>query len=224
MSDGELRDQLVTLLLAGHETTATALAWAFDQMLRAPDALDRATMRSARRQPPSVLTSMRSSRRRFGCDRRFRSSTGESPYRSNSAAFQLPAGTIGRTLHLPPPPPDQTPTPTLTRFDPSASSTRRPDTYAWLPFGGGVRRCLGASFATLEMRLVLQTILENVELRPARARAEKIHRRAIVSRNDTAREFGLTGDAPTNDGPRQQAERIEIREDRIAVLSAYPHR
>ena len=55
-----------------------------------------------------------------------------------------------------------------------------PDTYAWLPFGGGVRRCLGASFATLEMRVVLQTILENVELRPARARAEKIHRRAIV--------------------------------------------
>jgi cytochrome P450 len=178
MSDGELRDQLVTLLLAGHETTATALAWAFDQMLRAPDALERAmsdarahsaerpyldavVKETLRMRPPIPIV-----------DRRL-------AVRFELGGFQLPPGTIvAPCIYLLHHRADIYPDPHT--FRPERFIDTTPDTYSWLPFGGGVRRCLGASFATLEMRLVLQTILESVDLRPARARAETIHRRAIV--------------------------------------------
>src|SRR5438270_640177 len=159
-TDEELRDQLVTLLLAGHETTATALAWAFDQMLRAPDALDRATSeaRADTAERPYLDAVVKETLRMRPpipiVDRRL-----AVPF--ELGGFQLPAGTIvAPCIYLLHHRADVYPDPHT--FRPERFIDTTPDTYAWLPFGGGVRRCLGASFATLEMRLVLQTILENV--------------------------------------------------------------
>ena len=72
-----------------------------------------------------------------------------------------------------------TSTPTPTRSGPSASSTARPGTYTWIPFGGGVRRCIGATFAQMEMQVVLRRIAERVALEPV-GDPEPIRRRAIA--------------------------------------------
>jgi cytochrome P450 family 135 len=177
MTDDELRDQLVTLLLAGHETTATALAWGFERLLRRPDALERATAEARgehqdgyidaivteilRLRPPVPIT-----------DRRL-----AAPFEAGGWTF--PAGTtlfpaiwlVHRRADLYPDP---------DRFLPERFLGSSPDTYTWLPFGGGVRRCLGAAFATFEMKLVLRTILASATLRAANPRPEPSRRRAIV--------------------------------------------
>src|SRR5205823_11988309 len=70
--------------------------------------------------------------------------------------------------------------PELWAFRPERFLDDQSETYSWLPFGGGVRRCVGASFATLEMRIVLETIVARTRLRPASRRPETATRRAIV--------------------------------------------
>ena len=177
MTDDELRDQLVTLLLAGHETTATALAWGFERLLRRPDALERAVAEARgehedgyidavvteilRLRPPIPLT-----------DRRL-----AAPFEAGGWTF--PAGTtLFPAIWLVHRRPDLYPEPD--RFLPERFLDSAPDTYTWLPFGGGVRRCLGAAFATFEMKLVLRTILATATLRAADARPEPSRRRAIV--------------------------------------------
>jgi cytochrome P450 len=178
MSDGELRDQLVTLLLAGHETTATALAWTFDQLLRCPDALARArdeacsegrewpyldaiAKEALRMRPPIPLV-----------DRRLATSF-------ELGGIELPAGTmVAPCIYLIHHREDLYPQPW--KFYPERFLDGTPDAYSWLPFGGGVRRCLGASFASLEMRTLLQTILAGTHLELASRRPEGIHRRSIV--------------------------------------------
>ena len=70
---------------------------------------------------------------------------------------------------------------------PSASSTQPPETYSWIPFGGGTRRCIGAAFAQFEMRVVLRTVLRIVELRAASDAPEGIVRRNVPSRRGTGR-------------------------------------
>jgi cytochrome P450 len=177
MSDRELRDQLVTLLLAGHETTATALAWTFDLLLRHPDKLAR----------------LRGEVRRGEEDDYMRAVIAESlrlrpvvPLAGRRLAVDLDAGGV----HLPAGA-DVTPAIWLTHtradlypeplsFRPERFLDDPPSTYGWIPFGGGVRRCLGASFAEFEMRTVLQTVLRTCELVPAGTRAERITRRNIT--------------------------------------------
>jgi cytochrome P450 len=174
MGDAELRDQLVTLLLAGHETTATALAWTVDLLLRNPDSLKRvadepddsaylgAVISESLRLRPVVPLAGRqlTSELRVG-------------------AFTLPAGT------------DVTPAIWLTHTraelfpDPFAFRPERflsdpHTTYGWIPFGGGVRRCLGAAFAQLEMRVVLQAIVRLRALQAADARAEHARHRNVT--------------------------------------------
>ena len=94
--------------------------------------------------------------------------------------WMLPAGVhIAPSIYLLHRRPDLYPDPRPS--GPSGSSTRiRPGTYTWIPFGGGIRRCLGASFALIEMRVVLATILRSVRLRPSRERGESVMRRAVT--------------------------------------------
>ena len=180
MSDVELRDELMTLLVAGHETTATELSWAFERLLRNGPALAKliaevdgdgdeymtATIRETLRRRP-VLTIA-------------------GPRRVNSE-IEVGGRTYGPGCHLVPNvylvhhDPDIYPDPYA--FRPERFLEADPGTYTWIPFGGGRRRCLGASFAMLEMGIVLRAVLSRMEVRrqrrrPARgAQAADDHRR-----------------------------------------------
>jgi cytochrome P450 family 135 len=176
MSDAEIRDQLMTLLLAGHETTATALAWTFDLLLRNPDKLARlkaeleagdeaylkATITEALRLRPVIPLAGR----RLGTELEVNGHT-------------LPAGTdVTPAIWLTHTREDLYPAPHA--FRPERFLDGGPDTYGWIPFGGGVRRCLGAAFAEFEMRVVLREAIKRCELRGALKRPEKIARRNIT--------------------------------------------
>ena len=178
ISDRELRDQLVTLLLAGHETTATALAWTFDLLLHAPAALERLTAElrtgADERYLRAVITESLRLRpvvplagRRLASELR-------------SDGLTLAAGTdVTPAIWLTHTRADLYPEPYA--FRPERFLSEPPATYSWIPFGGGVRRCLGAAFAELEMRVVLAAVLERFELAPASGAAER-GRRAAASR------------------------------------------
>jgi len=176
MSDADLRDQLMTLLLAGHETTATALAWTFDLLLRHPrelarlrDSLEagedeylRATISESLRLRPVVPLAGRRLNTELEAD-----------------GLTLPAGTdVTPAIWLAHTRADAYPEPFA--FRPQRFIEDPPDTYAWVPFGGGVRRCLGAAFAEFEMRIVLREVLGRCELHKADPRPEKIGRRNIT--------------------------------------------
>ena len=176
MSDRELRDQLLTMLVAGHETTATALAWAFERVLRHPEVLariqaelaeddttylDAAIKESLRLRPVVPITARKLS----------------VPYEVDGTLY--PAGTVLMPciylLHRNPriyEAPDE--------FRPERFLGQQPPGYSYIPFGGGVRRCLGSGFALAEMRAVMATVLTRVELEPAEPGPERIVRRAFT--------------------------------------------
>ncbi len=176
LSDAEVRDELLTLLLAGHETTATGLAWTFDLLLHNPAVLARArggeeryldaVAREALRLRPVIPAVGRIVR-------------GE-PFRLGR--FEIPEGVeinpSIRTIHTRP---DLYPEPLAFRPERFLGEDA-PDTYTWVPFGGGARRCLGASFALLEMRLVLGRVLERAGgvLSAARPELERARLRTIT--------------------------------------------
>lgn len=174
LSDAELRDELVTLLIAGHETTATALAWALERITREPRVLERlqqdpaderyldAVIRETLRLRPVVPAVAR----RLAAPMRF----GE---------WLLPAGVhIAPSIYLLHRRGDLYEQPL--RFIPERFLERSPGTYEWIPFGGGVRRCLGASFALMEMRVVLGEILGSVRLRASAGGGEGVLRRGVT--------------------------------------------
>jgi cytochrome P450 len=131
MTDAELRDELMTLLTAGHETTATGLAWAFERLLRTPRVLERLT-----------------------------SSLDDDEYLDAVPAIAV--------LHARP---DLYESPA--EFRPERYLDGAAEPYTWIPFGGGVRRCIGASFAQAEMRTVLREVLRRVRLRAPSQRPER---------------------------------------------------
>ncbi len=167
MSDVELRDELVTLLVAGHETTATELAWAFDLILRdrsvrtrlvteietARGDTDRmpyldATIKEVLRLCPVIPAVGRMVKKPLSL-----------------GGFDIPEGTlvvpgVWLTHRLP----DVYPEPL--QFRPERFLDAKPDPYSYLPFGGGIRRCIGLAFAQFEMKIVLSTVLSTVRLRP----------------------------------------------------------
>jgi cytochrome P450 len=176
MSDAELRDQLMTLLMAGHETTATGLAWAFDLLFRAPRQLERlraelaedgheyldAVIEETLRLRPVVPFVGRELRVPAELD-----------------GYELPEGTVVMpSIYLAHTRRDSFPDPHA--FRPERFLDGGPETYSWIPFGGGTRRCIGAAFAQLEMRVVLRTVLGTAELRSATARPEPIVRRNVT--------------------------------------------
>jgi cytochrome P450 family 135 len=177
MSDAEVRDQLVTLLLAGHETTATALAWTFDLLLRHPDALERLQDEIAEADGEAYLRAVISESLRLRpvipiAGRRLVEDT-------EVDGFTLPAGAdVSPSIYLTHTRPDIYPEPMS--FRPERFLEEGPETYSWIPFGGGVRRCLGASFAEFEMRIVLREVLGRCRLRAASQQAEEVTRRNIT--------------------------------------------
>jgi cytochrome P450 len=176
MSDEELRDQLMTLLLAGHETTATALAWTFDLLLSHPAELARlrdslaageedylrATISESLRLRPVVPVGGR----RLAVD-------------LEAGGLTLPAGTdVTPAIWVTHTRADLYPEPFA--FRPERFLGDGPDSFAWIPFGGGVRRCIGAAFAEFEMRIVLREVLGRCELRKADPAPERTGRRNIT--------------------------------------------
>jgi cytochrome P450 len=169
MTDDELRDQLMTLLLAGHETTATALSWTLERLVRHPDVLARAVRAADDGDDDYLDAIVRESLRvrpvLFDVARKLAAPV-------ELGGHRLPAGvTVGPAIGLVQRSARHYPEPL--RFDPDrmVGATLGPTT--WLPFGGGGRRCLGATFAQVEMRVVLREILRRAELAPTTARSER---------------------------------------------------
>ena len=177
MSDAEVRDQLMTLLLAGHETTATALAWAFDLLFRAPDKLARLREELAAGDDHEYLDAVIKETLRVRpvvpfVGRQLREAT-------ELGGYDLPAGTdVMPAIQLTHTRPDVYPDPY--EFRPERFLEDNPETFGWIPFGGGTRRCIGAAFAEFEMRVVLSTILRSATLHPATDRPERIVRRNVT--------------------------------------------
>jgi cytochrome P450 family 135 len=177
MSDREVRDQLITLLLAGHETTATALAWTFDLLLRNPATLARLTAEVDAGDEDVYLRAVISESLRLRpvvplAGRRLASEL-------NVNGLSLPAGTdVTPAIWLTHTRPDLYPEPYA--FRPERFLEDSPTTYGWIPFGGGIRRCLGAAFAEMEMRVVLETVLRRRALSPASGKAEHLTRRNVT--------------------------------------------
>ena len=173
MDDATLRDELLTLLVAGHETTATALAWALERLARHPGAWDRlragdddyldAVCKETLRLRPVVPAVIRMLKAPFAV-----------------GGYTLPAGVaVVPSMHLLHSREDVYPDPLA--FRPERFLERPAGTYTWIPFGGGVRRCLGASFALFEMRWVLRAIADAVEdLQPAGRHPEGTKHRSIT--------------------------------------------
>lgn len=176
MSDAELRDQMMTLLFAGHETTATSLAFAFHNVLRHPAVLDRLRAELAQGKPEYVEATAKETLRLNPIV----SEVGRVLARPmRIGGWDLPAGVAATPcIYLTHRRPDLWPEPE--RFDPERFIGRRPSPYEYFPFGGGVRRCLGMAFALFEMKVVLGEVLSRVELRLAPGYRMQPVRRSIT--------------------------------------------
>jgi cytochrome P450 len=177
MDDVELRDELVTLLVAGHETTATALAWALERLTRHPAALERLTEEVRSGDGEEYVDGVIRETLRLRPVIPFVGRRLSEP--QTVGAWDLPAGArVAPSIHLMHRRPDIYPDPVA--FRPERWLGVRPNPYTFLPFGGGIRRCLGASFAETEMRAVLAAIVGSVRLRPATPQSERVGRRVIT--------------------------------------------
>ena len=170
MSDRELRDEMVTVLGAGHETTATGLAWAVERLVRNPAVLAKlrdslaageddylgATVKETLRARPVIVDVAR-----------------KLTAPATIGGYELPAGTFVlaaiAALHY-----REDPFPEPEEFRPERFLDGKADNYAWIPFGGGVRRCIGAAFAEYEMRTILREFVERADLRAADPTPEKV--------------------------------------------------
>jgi cytochrome P450 len=176
MNDEELRDELITVLGAGHETTATGLAWAIERLVRNPEVLARlraslaageedylaATVKEVLRTRPVIVDVAR-----------------KLTAPATIAGYELPAGTFVlpaiAAVHQRE---DVFPEPSELR--PERFLDGKADNYAWIPFGGGVRRCIGAAFAEYEMRTILREFVERADLAPVDPKPEKVRVRNIT--------------------------------------------
>jgi cytochrome P450 len=176
LTDAELRDNLITLLLAGHETTATALAWACAELARNPD-VQRAAQQAADAGNEEYLEAVAKEALRlhpviYEVARRVTVPVEVGGYRIPAGAVVLP----GIGLIQSDPQAYRTPA----RFDPNRFLGEQPAANTWIPFGGGVRRCLGAGFSLVEATVVLGELLRRFELAPVRSAAERPRSRNIT--------------------------------------------
>jgi cytochrome P450 family 135 len=177
MTDRELRDELMTLLVAGHETTATGLSWAIELLARHPEARSRiessvaagdeeyldAVIKETLRLRPVISLVLRKLVEPMEIGGRL-----------------LPAGiSVAPSIYLVHRDPEVYPEPE--RFRPERFLEQPAGTYTWIPFGGGVRRCLGAAFAEFEMAVVLRELVTRRRIRPAGAKPERSVRSTITN-------------------------------------------
>jgi cytochrome P450 len=176
LSDQELRDELMTLLIAGHETTATALAWAFERLTRNPAVLERlrasleageadyldAVIKETLRVRPVVMEVGRDITQPVELGR-----------------WQLPAGTrVMTSIALAQRAEERWQD--AKAFRPERFLDSQPAAYTWIPFGGGPRRCIGASFATSEMAAIIPIVLRHFDIRPDRPEPERSRPRNVT--------------------------------------------
>lgn len=177
ITDAHISDELLTLLVAGHETTATTLTWAVERLRRNPSVVEQlvdevdnggtafmqATIWEVQRTRPvlDLIARRVETQMRLG------------PWVLPEGHCVL--GDIWAAQHAP----DSFEEPE--RFDPNRFADGPPESYAWVAFGGGMHRCIGAAFANMEMTTVLQTLLREFELIPSDAPAEPIHFRGITN-------------------------------------------
>jgi cytochrome P450 len=176
MTEREIRDELLTLLVAGHETTATALSWAVERLTRHPDKLARLgeEVRAGKKgYLEAVVTETLRLRPVISLVARYLREPAE------IGGWRLPAGvTVAPSIYLVHRRPDVYPDPES--FAPERFLENSPGTYSWIPFGGGVRRCIGGSFAHFEMQVVLAELVRRRTVEPARTQGEAVYRRAIT--------------------------------------------
>jgi cytochrome P450 len=172
-----IADELLTLLTAGHETTATTLAWTVERLRRHPRLLARlteeadaggselgqATIWEVQRTRPVIDGTIRMTRKRIRL--------GEWVIPENHAVIVSigMAHASGQNFANP------------TMFDPDRFIGKPPDNHTWIPFGGGVRRCIGAAFANMEMNVTLRTLLREFEFGTTYARGERHHSRGVAT-------------------------------------------
>ena len=177
MSRDEISDQLLTLLTAGHETTATTLAWAVERLRRHPAVLrrlaDEVDAGGSQLREATILEVQRVRPVIDGTVRKVRAPG------LRLGRWALPEGQVVLVsiylIHR-----NEALFPNALSFDPDRFAGHRPDTYEWIPFGGGVRRCIGAAFAHMEMNVVLRTMLRDFTLEPTSERGERWHSRGVA--------------------------------------------
>jgi hypothetical protein len=207
MAPGELRDELITALVAGHETTASQLAWAFSRLTHEPAALARLTAEIDEGSSEDYLTATIHEIMRLA------------PVLPNAeprlvkkpieiGGIRYPPGVVlMANAYLVHHDPEVYPQPYT--FWPERFLGQSPGTYTWIPFGGGRRRCLGASFSLLEMKIVLRTVLADCRVEAGTPRRERTRRRGItispaqgalvVLHDRTERSTGDTRPAPARE-------------------------
>jgi cytochrome P450 len=179
LSDRELRDELMTLVLAGHETTANQLAWAWERIVRTPEAHERLreTVRSESEDAEEIVEAAITEAMRV---RPVIPMTGRRvtvPWRLGD--YGIPADTaVGISILLLHHREDVYPQPF--KFMPERWLGRKPGTYEWLPFGGGTRRCLGAALAMAEQRVVLETMARRLDIAAADPAPERPRHRNVT--------------------------------------------
>lgn len=178
LSDEELRDELMTLLLAGHETTASSLSWAFEQLTQKPQTLERLTEELRGGEDEAYVDAVIQETMRLRPVLPIVIRVLKEPITVGQGRFRLPAGTrVAPAIMLVHLRDDIYPEPY--EFRPERFIETPPGTYTWIPFGGGMRRCVGSAFALFEMRAVLRAVLTSFEIE-AVGGPERIARRSLT--------------------------------------------
>jgi cytochrome P450 len=180
MTAQELRDELITALVAGHETTASELAWAVERLAREPVVQQRLTAEIDAGEDESYLVAtINEILRHRPVVPNAEPRLVKQPIEIGGFTYQ-PGAVLFASAYLVHHDPDIYPDPYA--FRPERFLGQQPGTYTWIPFGGGRRRCIGASFALQEMRIVLRALLERCSLHPAGLPARTTRRRGITIR------------------------------------------
>jgi cytochrome P450 len=188
MSDQELRDELMTLLVAGHETTATSLSWAFERLTREPAVLERLVEEIDSGDEAYLTATIQETLRRRPVLPNTAPRLVKQPIEVGGWRYE-PDVCLVANAYLVHHDPEIYDDPYA--FRPERFLEKPPGTYTWIPFGGGRRRCLGASFALLEMKVVLRSVLSAYRVAPVQAGHERARRRNITIRPGDGARIGV---------------------------------